>query len=127
MTLSNCARLILQRLDYRRQMWTQSSIRMRKTCSACDVLGDDFSRGFSKHSPQEGMNQVPLVLGAAFVVLNQIGRVSNCVGSFGQPLLDFSARTGQQLFGVEAARRKRTDAAHGNSRRCECESSVGRL
>ena len=48
-----------------------------------------------KHSSQVNVNQMALVLGAAFVVVNQIGDVGNCIGGIGQALLNFTARTGE--------------------------------
>jgi len=54
-----------------------------------------FPDCFPENSPQENMNQVAFVFGAAFVVVEQIGGVGNRVGGFRQALLNVRARAGQ--------------------------------
>src|SRR5205085_1597475 len=49
----------------------------------------------SKHSAQENMNQMPFVIRAAFVIVDQVRSIGNCLGSLRQPLLDLGAWTGE--------------------------------
>ena len=56
-------------------------------------LAKKLVQRFTQRSLQENVDQVTFVFGASFVVIYQIGSVSDRVGGFLQMSLDYRART----------------------------------
>jgi hypothetical protein len=68
---------------------------------AANDLAAIGSDGFEKGASEKDADQMALVFGAAFVVIDQIGTLGNLRRGFGQAFFNFRPRAREQCLSLE--------------------------
>src|SRR5438445_922024 len=70
--------------------------------------------GLEKGSPEENVDQMPFVFGAAFVIVDQLRAIGDESSSLRQAFFNLGTRAREQFLGRGRAAGKWANAAHGN-------------
>src|SRR5437763_10055809 len=81
--------------------------------------------GFEEGPPQENVNQVSFIFGAAFVIVDQVCVIGDESRGFRQPFFDLRARAREQLLCRECPAGKWADAAHRDASSRKRAAAIG--